>query len=53
MHKILVHTRKNTTFQYFKTISETIYTETSSILPCENFELSKIRHQDLLKSISQ
>ena len=52
MHQCLGNPGKETIFKLSEIIGEKISTIPSSILPCEDFSLEKIRRQDLLKSTS-
>ena len=52
IHQLIGHPGRNKTFKYAENFGEKISTNTSSILPCEDCALSKIRRQDIIKSTS-
>ena len=52
MNQRLGHTGKDSTLMYSQILGETISTDKSSILPCEDCALSMSRLQDLIKSTS-
>ena len=52
MHQRLGHPGKDTTLKSAQILGETISTDISSILPCEDCALAKCRRQDLIKSSS-
>ena len=52
IHQHLGHPGRNTTIKSSELLGEKISMNPSSILPCEDFELSKSRLQDLIKSTS-
>lgn len=49
MHQRLGHPGKNKHYKSSDIIGEAISTTPSSIIPCEDCSLTKIRHQYLLK----